>query len=207
MTRGEGMPQRIAAAISSYIQRLDGILTLEETLLVTVAQAAVLLGLQTSLPEEVAMAQEKSATRLLEPNIFCQRISTVADLGALLHNQHGNFISYPLIVKPVYGWASEGVCKVNNKEGLQDAVMRLWQDSFIAKHGREVVVESYVNGPEVKANMILIDGKVIFYETNDDFPSPGDNNDTTQFDNFVEVSNMIPSALPKKNRGSPTKAI
>lgn len=143
------------------------------------------------------MAQDKYATRLLEPNVFCQRISTAADLDALLHCLHSSSIPFPLIVKPVYGWASEGVCKVHNEESLQDAVKRLWQASFTAKHGREVVVESYVDGPEIDANMVLVDGEVIFYETNDEFPSPGDKNDFTQFDNFVEISNMIPSALPK----------
>lgn len=75
----------------------------------------------------------------------------------------------------------------------------LWRESFAAWHGNEVVIETYVDGPEIDANMVLVDGKIVFFEVNDDFPSAGDykNNESgTRVQNFVETSNMLPSGLP-----------
>jgi hypothetical protein len=58
-----------------------------------------------------------------------------------------------------------------------------------------------VEGPEVDANMILVNGEVASFEVNDDFPSLGDydSEDLTRearVANFVETSNMLPSGLP-----------
>jgi len=37
-----------------------------------------------------------------------------------------------------------------------------------------VVVEPYVDGPEMDANIILMNGEVLFFDVSDDFPSKGD---------------------------------
>lgn len=36
------------------------------------------------------------------------------------------------------------------------------------------MIEPYIDGPEVDANLVLLDGEVIFFEVTDDFPKPGD---------------------------------
>jgi biotin carboxylase len=102
-------------------------------------------------------------------------------------------------VKPSKGWSSEGVWKVANEKELREKVLSLWRESFTAWHGYDVVIEAYIDGHEVDANMVLVDGKVVFSEVSDDFPSAGDymsNESGARVANFVETSNMLPSALP-----------
>ncbi|PYI00039.1 hypothetical protein BO71DRAFT_436867 [Aspergillus ellipticus CBS 707.79] len=86
--------------------------------------------------------------------------------------------------------------KSRPKEDLREKTSLLWRDSFTAWHGHDIVIETYIDGPEVDANMILVDGEVIFFEVNDDFPSAGDYDSGSRVANFVETSNMLPSALP-----------
>lgn len=209
MTADAAMDQRIAAALSEYQQRntdgnrLDGIMTVDEHLLTIISRAATLLGFNTSPPEAVGLAQNKFQTRQLDTNVYCRLVRSMAELEHLLE-EDGPRLPYPLIVKPSKGWSSEGVWKVANEQELRAKVPMLWQDAFTAWHGRDVVVETYVDGPEVDANMVLVDGRVVFFEVNDDFPSPGDyadddkagEQDSTPVANFVETSNMLPSALP-----------
>ncbi|KAK3385675.1 hypothetical protein B0H63DRAFT_522999 [Podospora didyma] len=96
-------------------------------------------------------------TRQLDASIFCRRVSNAAELDALLA-QDGAQLPYSLIVKPSRGWASEGVWKVISEPDLRDKVSRLWRDNFTAWHGRDVVIESFVDGPEIDANLVLVDG-------------------------------------------------
>ncbi|TGJ78729.1 hypothetical protein E0Z10_g10033 [Xylaria hypoxylon] len=205
------LPSRFAAALSDYQNtneergRIDGLYTLDEHLISYVSQAAALLGLHTSPPDSIALAQNKFRTRQLDVNVYCRLVSSVKDLEQLLA-EDGPRLSYPLIVKPSKGWSSEGVWKVANEQELRTRVPMLWQDAFTAWHGHDVVIETYIDGPEVDANLVLVNGELVFFEVNDDFPSPGDY-DITDKDrvstlskapvaNFVETSNMLPSALP-----------
>ena len=197
MTADDSMPRRIAHSLSRYDSKIDGIMTIEEHLLTLVSKAAEMMDLFTSPSESVGMAQNKYQTRQLDKTVFCSHVSSASDLEDLVKRE-GKSFNYPLIVKPSRGWASEGVWRVSNEFDLRDAVSRLWKDSFTAWHGHEVVIESYVDGPEVDANIVLLDGEVLFFEVNDDFPSPGDKDDTLKFANFVEDSNMIPSRLPRE---------
>ncbi|KAM5479386.1 hypothetical protein MaudMau93_007878 [Microsporum audouinii] len=94
-------------------------------------------------------------------------------------SQEGPQLTYPLIVKPSKGWSSEGVWKVENEQELREKVPLLWRESFTAWHGHDVVIETYIDGPEVDTNMVLVDGE-----------------SDARVANFVETSNMLPSALP-----------
>ena len=196
MTADDSLPRRIAETLTRYDRKIDGIMTIEEHLLTLVSKAAEIMGLSTSPSGSVGMAQNKYQTRQLDKTVFCSHVNSMSDFEDLIQRE-GKSFEYPLIVKPSRGWASEGVWKVSNEYDLRDAVSRLWKDSFTAWHGHEVVIETYVDGPEVDANMVLVDGEVLFFEVNDDFPSPGDKDGASKFANFVEDSNMIPSRLPR----------
>ncbi|KAF7875104.1 hypothetical protein EAF04_002276 [Stromatinia cepivora] len=194
----EDMPRRIASAVSNYPKQIDGIIGMYEPLLTVVAEAATLLGFPTSSPKSVAAARDKYQTRQFDQSLFCYRIQSVSDLEDVLARYRSVMPLYlPLIVKPANGWASEGVCKVTCEEELRDAVIRLWQPPFSDKYGRDshglVLVEPYVDGPEVDANLVLVDGEIVFFEVNDDFPSTGDSDGQ----GFIETLNAIPSALPE----------
>ncbi|GKT43051.1 fumipyrrole biosynthesis protein C [Colletotrichum spaethianum] len=206
MTPDASMARRITEAVAqkqnaSYNGKsFDGIMTLDEHLLTIVSHAATLLGLPTSSPESIGLAQNKFQTRQLDANVFCRLVRSVADLEKLLVEE-GPRILYPLIVKPSKGWSSEGVWKVADEQQLRIRVAMLWQDAFTAWHGHDIVIETYVDGPEVDANMVLVNGEIVFFEANDDFPSPGDYDDgkakveSGPVPNFVETGNMLPSAL------------
>ena len=197
MTADDNMPRRIADFLAKYHQRIDGLMTIEEHLLTLVSKAAALMNLPTSPPESVGMAQNKYQTRQLDKTVFSSSVNSASELEDLIQ-QEGQTFSYPLIVKPSRGWASEGVWKAFDESDLREKVSRLWKDSFAAWHGREVVIETFVDGPEVDVNMVMLEGEVLFFEVNDDFPSPGDKPNAARFANFVEDSNMIPSQLPQR---------
>ncbi|TEY60785.1 hypothetical protein BOTCAL_0176g00120 [Botryotinia calthae] len=198
MTLDEDMPQRIASAVSAYPKQIDGIIGMYEPLLTIVAEAATLLGFSTSSPKSVSMARDKYQTRQFNQSLFCYRIQNISDLEDVIARYRTVApLSLPLIVKPANGWASEGVCKVTCEDELKNAVLRLWQPPFSEKNGRDtqglVLVEPYVDGPEVDANLVLVDGEIVFFEVNDDFPSSGDSDGQ----GFVETLNAMPSALPE----------
>ncbi|TIC91113.1 Carnosine synthase 1 [Colletotrichum higginsianum] len=206
LTADAGLAQRLADVVSEMQgtgKRFDGIMSVDEHLLGIVSQAATLLGFPTSPPAAIALAQNKFQTRQLDANAYARLVRSPADLEALLAEEDSGRAPppYPLIVKPCKGWSSEGVWKVDNERELRARVPMLWQDLFADWHGRDVVVEAYVDGPEVDANMALVDGEVAFFEVNDDFPSSADNDDDGRTRDksppatFVETSNMLPSAL------------
>lgn len=204
MEANEGIVERIVEKMREYQQsktegnRLDGMISVDEHLHTVIAKANSQLGFNTSPPEAVALAQNKYKTRQLDQNVFCRLVRSQGDLDAML-SREGPQLPYPLIVKPSKGWSSEGVWKVRDEQELREKVPLLWRESFTAWHGHDVVIETYVDGPEVDANMVLVDGKIVFFEVNDDFPSAGDgeSSDTgARVPNFVETSNMLPSRLP-----------
>ena len=205
MTADDGvLAGRIATVLSRYIDlvywpdgRIDGIMTIEEHLLTHVSTTAEYLDLPTSPSASVGMVQNKYQTRQLDKTVFCAHVDSASELEDLVQRE-GKSLDYPLIVKPSKGRASEGVRRVSNEADLRDAVGRLWKDSFTASHGHQVVIESYVDGPEIDANVVLLDGEMLFFEVNDDFPSPGDQDGAPKFANFVGDSNMKPSRLPRR---------
>ncbi|KAJ5955318.1 hypothetical protein N7501_009597 [Penicillium viridicatum] len=203
MTVNVDMADRITAALNGYQngteeKHIDGVISFDERLHTIIAHTATQLGFSTSPAESVGLAQNKFKTRQLDTNVFCRLIRSPDDLEKML-SEDGPRLAYPLIIKPSKGWSSEGVWKVSNEQELREKVPLLWRESFAAWHGNEVVIETYVDGPEIDANMVLVDGKIVFFEVNDDFPSAGDyeNNESgARVQNFVETSNMLPSALP-----------
>ena len=203
MTVNVDMADRIAAALKEYQhsreeKHIDGVISVDEHLHTIIAHTATQLGLKTSPPESVGLAQNKFKTRQLNTNIFCRLVRSPDDLEKML-SEDGPQLAYPLIIKPSKGWSSEGVWKVANEQELREKVPLLWRESFAAWHGNEVVIETYIDGPEIDANMVLADGEIVFFEVNDDFPSAGDyeNNESgARVQNFVETSNMLPSVLP-----------
>ena len=59
------------------------------------------------------------------------------------------------------------------------------------------MIEPFIEGPEVDANFVLLDGKILFYEIADDFPSPGDYSNASWEDGFQETANLLPTGLPE----------
>ncbi|KAL8673107.1 MAG: hypothetical protein Q9168_002462 [Polycauliona sp. 1 TL-2023] len=188
MTVDDGFPLRIAAAVEAY-GNVDGLCSIASACLAPVAKAAVVLGLPTESPAAIALASNKHQTRLVAGGATPTTVVTnVLDMKHQL--AHQTFIPhYPLIVKPTMGAGSNHVYKVDTETELLKKVDLTSQDS-----GKSVLVEAYVDGPELDVNFALLDGEIVFFEIADDLPSPGDLG--VMDGDFCETANILPSALP-----------
>ncbi|RSL91974.1 hypothetical protein CDV31_015356 [Fusarium ambrosium] len=188
MTPDEEFHVRIAEAVKAY-GHVDGICGIATYSLPPVAKASTLLGLPTELPESIAMANDKHQTRLLDQDpVLSAMVGSVSDLKELIKNK--SFVpEYPLIVKPTFGTGSAYVHKVDDEAALLEAVRRITE---VAR--RKALIETYVEGPELDANFVLVDGEILFFEMNDDFPTAGDEGDIDS--DFWETINAFPTVLP-----------
>jgi biotin carboxylase len=119
--------------------------------------------------------------------------------GVIAERGEKGFV-FPLIVKPCTGWNSDCVVKVRDLEELRAAVRRAsarHADSAAKNTG--VVIEPYVDGPEVDANFVVLDGEVLFCDVTDDFPCSGDLVEGKAA-NFMETLMDVPSALPQNEQ-------
>jgi len=200
LTVNDSFPERIAAAVRSYCKPIDGIMTLSDGHLVGVAKAAEILGLPTCPAQSFALSSDKYETRMLEPNTEqAFRVASVKELNERLNTELNPQLSYPLIVKPCLGCGSDCVSRVTNHAELVHAVEKASaRNNELPYPNFNVVVEPYIDGPEVDANFVLWDGKVLFCEICDDFPCAGDSTRATAQDNFLETQMVYPSSLPPK---------
>ncbi|KAI9044051.1 uncharacterized protein KD926_001873 [Aspergillus affinis] len=188
MTPNEEFHLRIAEAVKAY-GPVDGICAIASYCLLPVAKAATILGLPTELPEAVACAVNKYETRLLaggaEPTTL---VSSASELEEQITRKE--FApQYPSIVKPGSGTGSAHVYRADNETELLEGVRRTCEGS-----SKKALIEAFIEGPESDVNFVLLDGKIIFFEISDDFPSPGDNG--TIDSDFWENTNVLPSKLP-----------
>ncbi|OJZ90551.1 hypothetical protein ASPFODRAFT_203069 [Aspergillus luchuensis CBS 106.47] len=190
----EGFVDRIVMAVRSYDKPIDGIMTVSDSRLIGVARACEILGYPTSPSSAYMLAGDKYQTRMMEPDAHgAFRVFGTDELEKVLQSTE---VTYPLIVKPCLGWGSQAVTKVSTEVELFEAVEKACECHALAPQQRsDAVIEPYIDGPEVDANFVLLNGEVIFCEISDDFPSPGDR-DSAQSHNFVETMVHIPSALP-----------
>lgn len=214
ITPDRGLSGRIVAAIRSYPEPIDGIVTISDVRLAAVAWASRELGLPTESPEAYDIAADKGRTRMLEEERRMGAIGATKsgvgkesfvlrraeDLQPFLEGQRSSdslLLTFPRIVKPVVGWSSECVTRVESEAELVAAVQRA-SDRHAASPtpNTAVVVEPYVAGPEVDANLVVLDGEILFCDISDDFPSEGDRAGAGLWANFEETQNVMPSALP-----------
>ena len=190
-TIDNGLPTRIIEALRSLGKPVDGITTFSDHYLVTVAKVAELLGLPTSPPAAFEKSRDKYQSRVLAADKSqILRADTVPELRKAIDNQP-NALQYPLVVKPTGGYGSEGVAKVNNSDDLLRAATRI----DTSRHGNGILVEPYIDGPEIDANFVLFDEQILFFEMSDDFPSNADSQDAIVSDHFLELSVALPTKL------------
>ncbi|PGH27482.1 hypothetical protein AJ80_00722 [Polytolypa hystricis UAMH7299] len=202
----EGLTQRVVDAVRSYPHKVDGIVSISDVRLPRIARACEILGLPTSSSAAYALAGDKGATRELESAAAGGDegfvLETPDQLDAALIEKKDR-LRYPLIVKPCTGWNSDCVVKVRNEAELYAAVQRASARHVTsAKSDTRVVVEPYIDGPEIDANFIVLDGEVLFCDISDDFPCSGDlpGSEGVRGANFMETLMDVPSALPANEK-------
>lgn len=94
-------------------------------------------------------------------------------------------IKFPCVSKPVDNSGSRGVVLVKNKEELCDAI------TYSSKNGRSggIIIEEYMQGPEVSVETISLDGETYILQVTDKI--------TTGAPHFVEMGHSQPSNLNK----------
>lgn len=197
-----GLAQRIVDVVQAYPERIDGIVTISDSRLLHVARACEVLGLPTEKSDAYAIACDKGATRRLVESENGRGgesfvLEEAGELEAELAKREAS-LRFPMIVKPRAGWNSDCVQRVENTEELRAAVRRASErHAASALESKGVVVEPYIDGPEVDADMAILDGEVLFSYITDDFPCSGDLDRGISGLNFQETVMDVPSALPE----------
>lgn len=179
---------RIAATVRSLPTHVDGLVTLRDQYKVAVARAAQELGLYTEPTSALEIATNKFKTSVAEGHQAFQ--ATSFEEAAQIVQHHA--LRFPLVIKPCNGFLSEGVHRVEDLGQLESSIQSI--NTF--RHGLEFVLEKYCDGPEVDANLVLVDGEMVFFEASDDFPKSADANGQGSVKTFIELANVLPSRLP-----------
>lgn len=194
--------QESIAAVKQFLKdnpqiKLEGVITFwEESVLLTskIADAFNLIG----IPYRVAKrARDKYLFRE-----FCAKNNLPAPRHVLIQNERdfsriNRELTYPLVLKPIYGSSSAFVIKVNGEEELKETYDYIKRNITTHPDSAEwenldILGEEYIDGDEVDIDMILQNGKVKFYSITD--------NHRTNEPFFIETGFSIPSNLPLKNQ-------
>lgn len=104
-------------------------------------------------------------------------------------------MEYLLIVKPCTAWGSQGVYKAHSEAELLQAVSR----ASSAAKDIGLLIDHYIDGPEVDANFVLQDGNILFFEMVDGFPCTAEmENMGLKHGEFLETDELWPSNHPQK---------
>jgi biotin carboxylase len=218
LTLDPGLPDRIVTALSRSKGPIHHITTYSDKLLPATAKAAEKVGLFTSPAAAMDICHDKRRTREFAPSAGFQilPVTGVENMKRQLASM-ASPLKYPLIVKPITGYSSEGVTKVLSELELFDAVRR--NEETFPDVGS--LIEPYISGPEVDANFVLMDGELVWGEINDDFPSSAEMFQTdigsrgkvaslstlpsqisaplpALSQSFAELSTIMPSMLPEQ---------
>ena len=98
--------------------------------------------------------------------------------------EHEAEVSFPCIIKPTDNAGSHGVAKVYS---LQELLDNYEYAHSCSRHGK-VIVEEYLDGPEVSVEVMVVNGEVNVLQITDKI--------TTEAPHFVEMGHTQPSRLP-----------
>ncbi|KAF2155443.1 glutathione synthetase ATP-binding domain-like protein [Myriangium duriaei CBS 260.36] len=192
MTEDEGLVDRLVSCIQNHSHPIDGVFTCSDNYFVAVAEVAERLGFPTAPSAAYKVTVDKHLSRSVLQDIPGQiaRVSNFAELQTLMDATTYDPV-FPVIVKPVKGWSSECVARVDNMSELATAI-----EHAVNRHSDKghCVIEPYFEGPEVDANFVMLNGKILFSEIGDEPPREGDH---LSHASFSDVTTTSPSALPK----------
>lgn len=158
-------------ALSALVDRyrrdpFDGIMSGNETVISFVARAARELGLTGLTEETAALVRDKRGMRqrLLEAGLRVPGFVVIKDPDGWTD---ALTLRFPVVVKPVNGHSSFGVIRADDRDSLEQAVAGTWklvEAHLGAVDGTDsaggVLVEEYLDGPEVSAESLVHHGQV-----------------------------------------------
>lgn len=151
----------LSAAGRALADRYDlaGVFTWTEWYLVPVARLARQLGLPTTVPEAMQACRNKATSRALfarhgVPSAASVSVRTRAEAEAAAER-----IGYPVVLKPAAHAASIGVIRADTPEQLAAAFEFADQAAGLGRESTSVLVEEYLDGPEVSAECVTYGGE------------------------------------------------
>ena len=113
------------------------------------------------------------------PSPWFYTVDSFGELKAL-----EGMVTFPCIIKPTDNAGSHGVAKVDSFEELLSS----YEYSHSCSRFGKVIIEEYLDGPEVSVEVMVIDGAVNVLQITDKI--------TTGAPHFVEMGHTQPSSLP-----------
>lgn len=110
-------------------------------------------------------------------------VNTLEELKA-----HDADVTFPCIIKPTDNAGSHGVAKVYS---FQELLANYEYAHSCSRHGK-VIVEEFLDGPEVSVEVMVVNGKVNILQITDKI--------TTEAPHFVEMGHTQPSRLPDETQ-------
>ncbi|KUL73917.1 MULTISPECIES: ATP-grasp domain-containing protein [unclassified Streptomyces] len=155
----------VAAAVKQFAEHrpLGGVCTYLEHHVELAAQLADQLGLPGHSPASVAACRDKALTRrrFHEHGVPSPRSVAVAVEEEAVH--HARLLGYPVVVKPRGMGGSAGVRRADTDAEVRDAYQRATWESVLGLDAYAVdgvLVEEYLDGPEISAETVVVDGYV-----------------------------------------------
>jgi len=188
MNLDDGLAQRILTVLKNDGRPFHGITTFKDPYFIYVAEVAKALGLHTEPIDAIKTCIDKHSTsQLIKHSMQPVRVKNLEELKDELTK---NAVTYPLIVKPCNGYGSEGVFRADAEDQLYVAVLKLKSTAE-----GDVLIDTFVEGPEVDCNFVLLHGEVLFFEVVDGFPCTAEDD---RFDggDFLETDQVWPSNHP-----------
>lgn len=186
---------RILQALTMNGLSFDGIFTFTDACFVATAQIAGNLGLRIAPLQTVKTSIDKNLTQAKNSgNTSSIRVKNVSDIETQLQVSNTS-LKFLIITKPCFGWGSNGVFLVHDNENLTKAILSIEK----TYPNIDIMVKSYEQGPEIDANYVLQDGKILFFELVDGFPCTAELNmsgDPNISKDFLETDMVWPSAHP-----------
>ncbi len=177
--------------------KIDGVLTFWEDDVLLTSKVADHLGL-IGIPYQISSGVRNKA----EFRAFCAKNGLPAPKNVLVRDeseidQVEKNLSFPVVIKPVYGSSSAFVIKADDMEEFKDIYnyikIHVSQEVESALHdGTQLLVEEYIDGDEVDIDILLQNGKVKFWSITDNYQ--------TQEPFFMETNQAIPSQLPENDQ-------
>ena len=175
----------------------DGVITFWEDDVLLAARIRDRLGLIGVSYEVARQARDKHLFRAFcaEHGLPAPGHALIAEDGDPVASVAG--LTYPMVVKPVYGSSSAYVVRVNDAHELRETVDYLRHNistdvESALSVSTAIMAEEYIDGNEVDIDMLLQNGKIKFWSMSD--------NDATREPYFVETGQCIPTRLSQSQQ-------
>lgn len=194
-------PAKSVSAVKNYLNNpnnyIDGVITFWEEAVLTTAAISDTYNLIGIPYKSADVIKNKHQFRKL-----CVS-SNLPTIKSHLLTSHQDFehiektMSFPLVIKPLYGAASAFVMKIHSLEQLKkayDSITNSIHTFWLAPEweSTDLYVEEYIEGQEVDIDILLQDGICVFASVTDNFQ--------TQEPFFIESGQALPSALSKEKQ-------